>query len=103
MLALESSSPVSCKTPVTFVSSIHPSNQPEKNKESRNEIKPPTNHIVLPWPSYTKPRFKRHRLGTQPKRGSNKINMLKQGKNIQKKASRMVKSGVTYGSQHEER
>ena len=41
-------------------------NQPGKNKEPRNEIELPTNRIVLPWPTYTEPRAKRGRLGTQP-------------------------------------
>ena len=35
-----------------------------------------------------------------PKRGSDKINMLKQERNTQNKASRIVQSGLTYGSQH---
>ena len=64
---LESASPASCKTPATFIDSIHPNNQAgKKNKESRNEIQLPTNRIVLPWPMYTEPRAKRGRLGTQP-------------------------------------
>ena len=63
---LESASPASSKTPATFIDSIHPYNQPGKNKESRNEIQLPTNRIVLPWPTYTGPRVKRGRLGTQP-------------------------------------
>ena len=65
--ALESASPASCKTPATFTYSICPNNQQgKKNKESRNEIQLPTNRIVLPWPTYTEPRAKRGRLGTQP-------------------------------------
>ena len=35
-----------------------------------------------------------------PKRGSDKIKMLKQGRNTQKKASRIVQPGLTHGSQH---
>ena len=39
-----------------------------------------------------------------PKRGSDKINVLKQGRNIQKKKAKcIVQSGLTYGSQHIER
>ena len=64
--ALESASPASCKTPATFIDSIRPNNQPGKNKESRNEIQLSANRIVLPWPTYTEPRAKRGRLGTQP-------------------------------------
>ena len=36
--ALESASSASCKTPATFIDFIRPNDQPEKSKESRNEI-----------------------------------------------------------------
>ena len=62
---LESASPASCKTPATFIDSIHPNNQQGKNKESRNEIQLPTNCIVMPWPTRKEPRAKTGRLGTQ--------------------------------------
>ena len=39
-------------------------------------------------------------LEPSPSRGSDKINMQKQGRNTQKKASRIVEPGLTYGSQH---
>ena len=42
-------------------------------------------------------------LEPSPKRGSDKINMQKQGRNTQKKASRIVQPRLTYGSQHLER
>ena len=42
-------------------------------------------------------------LEPSPKRGSDKINKQKQGRNTQKKASRIVQTGLTYGSQHLER
>ena len=42
-------------------------------------------------------------LEPSPKGGSDKINMQKQGRNTQKKASRIVQPGLTYGSQHLER
>ena len=42
-------------------------------------------------------------LEPSPKRGSDKINMQKLGRNTQKKASRIVQPGLTYGSQHLER
>ena len=42
-------------------------------------------------------------LETSPKRDSDKINMQKQRRNTQKKASRIVQPGLTYGSQHLER
>ena len=101
--ALESGSPASCKTPATFIDSIRPNNQPGKNKESRNEIQLSANRIVLRWPTYTKPGLREVDLEPSPKRGSDKINMQKQGRNTQKKASRIVQPGLTYGSQHLER
>ena len=42
-------------------------------------------------------------LEPSPKRGSDKINMQNLGRNTQKKASRIVQPGLTYGSQHLER
>ena len=63
--ALESVSPASCKTPATFIDSIRPDKQPEKNKNHRDEIQLLTNCIILPWSKYTERRAKRGRLGTQ--------------------------------------
>ena len=51
--------------PHLYIPSAQTINQ-EKNKESRNEIQLPTNGIILPWPTYTGPRAKRGRIGTQP-------------------------------------
>ena len=42
-------------------------------------------------------------LEPSPKRGSGKINLQQQGRNTQKKASRILQPGLTYGSQHLER
>ena len=42
-------------------------------------------------------------LEPSPKKGSDKINMQKEGGNTQKKASRIEQPGLTYGSQHLER
>ena len=42
-------------------------------------------------------------LEPSPKRGSDKINMQNLGRNTQKKASRIVQPGLSYGSQHLER
>ena len=64
-------------------------NLPDNPKESTNEIQIPTNYIILPWPTYTELKPKRCiDLEPSPKRASNKINMLKQGKNKQKKLSK---------------
>ena len=64
--ALELASPASCKTPTTFIDSIRPNHEPQRSKESRNESKLSANHIVLPWPMYTKHRAKGDRLGPKP-------------------------------------
>ena len=42
-------------------------------------------------------------LEPSPKRGSDKINMLKQGRYAQKKTSGIVQPGLKNGSQHSER
>ena len=42
-------------------------------------------------------------LEPSPKRGSDKIDIVKQGRNTKKKASRIAKPGLTYGSQHLEK
>ena len=94
MWALESATPASCKIPATFIDSIRPNNQPIKNKESRNEIQ-------LPRSVYTG--LKEVDLEPSPKTGSDKINMQKQRRNTQKKASRIEHPGLKYGSQHLER
>ena len=44
--------------PHLLVPSAQTNNQ-KKSKEPRNEIQLPTNHIVLPWPTYTEPRAKK--------------------------------------------
>ena len=62
--ALRSAFPASCKTAATFIDSIHQNNQPGKSKESRNEIRLPTNCVALPWSIYAKPKARRGRLGT---------------------------------------
>ena len=42
-------------------------------------------------------------LEPSPKRGSDKINMQKQGRDTSKKANRTIQPGLTYGSQNLER
>ena len=49
------------------------------------------------------PRIREVDLEPSPKTGSDKINILKQERNTQKKASGIVQPGLTYGSQHLER
>ena len=50
-----------------------------------------------------KPGLREVDLEPSPKGGSDQINMQKHGRNIQKKASRNIQPGLTYGSQHLER
>ena len=38
----------------------------QKKTEPRNQVQHPTNHIILSCSTYTEPRAKRGRLGTQP-------------------------------------
>ena len=49
------------------------------------------------------PGLKEVDLEPSPNRGSDKINMLQQGRNTQEKASHTVQPGLTYGPQHLER
>ena len=77
--ALESVSPISCKTPATFIDSICSNIQAGKSKESRNEIQLPTDLTVL----YTQnPGLREVDLKPSPKRGSDKNNMLKQRRKV---------------------
>ena len=49
------------------------------------------------------PRLREVDLEPSPKRGSDKINMLKHGRNTEKKASCIIQPGLTYGSKYLER
>ena len=75
--ALESASPASCKTPATFIDSIRPIKRPEKTKNP--EMRFNFQQIV----SYClglhtqNPGLGDVDLEPSPKRGSDKINMLK--------------------------
>ena len=97
-------SPASCKTPATFIDSIHPHNQPRK-KTKNPEMRSNFQHIVSYCLGLCKqnPGLREVDLEPSPKRGSDKINMLKRGRNTQKKTSRILQPGLTYGSQHLER
>ena len=92
--ALESASPASCKTPATSIDSICPNNQPGK-KTKNPEMRSNSQQIV----SYClglrtqNPGLREVDLEPSPKRGSDKIKMLKQGRKTQKKASRIVQPG----------
>ena len=68
--ALESASPCLLQES-SHIYWFHPSKQTEKSKEPRNEILLSINRIVVPWSTNTEPRTKR---------GTDKINMLKQGR-----------------------
>ena len=102
--APESACPAFCKTPATFIDSIRPNNQLGK-KTNNPEMRSNSQQIV----SYClglrtqNPSLREVDLEPSPNRGSDKIKMLKQRRNTQQKASRIVQPGLTYGSQHLER
>ena len=52
------------------------------------------NHIVLPWATYTEPRPREVDLEHSLKKGSDKVNMMKEGRNTQKKSSHIVQPGL---------
>ena len=56
--ALDLASLASYKTYTQFIDFINPNNQPGRSKEFRNQIKLPTNRIILPWPICTEPRLR---------------------------------------------
>ena len=82
MLALESASPASCKISATFIYSIRQNNQPGKNinnPESRSNFQQIVSYCL--GLRTQKPGLREVDLESSPKRGSVKINMLKQGRN----------------------
>ena len=102
--APESASPASCKTPATFIDSIRPNNQ-LGNKTKNPEMRCNCQQIVwycLGLPTQN-PGLREVDLEPSPKRDSDKIKMLKQRRNTQQKASRIIQPGLTYGFQHLER
>ena len=101
MQALKSASTASCKTPAIFIDSIHPNNQPGK-KIKNPEMRSNSQQIILYYLGLhtQNPGVREVDLKPSPKRGSDKINMLKQGRKIAMKASRIIQPGLTYGSQH---
>ena len=73
--ALESASPAACKTPTTFIDSIRPNNQKKKNPEIRfNSTQIVSYCLGLRTQN---PGLREVDLEPSPKRGSDKINMLK--------------------------
>ena len=102
--ALESASPASCKTPATLLDSICPNTQPGK-KTKNPEMRSNSQQIVSDCLGLhtQNQRLREVDLEASPKRGSDKIKMLKERRNTQKKASRIVQPGLTYASQHLER
>ena len=104
MQALESASPASCKTQATFMDSIRPNNQlgkKRKNPEMRSNSQQIGSYCL--GLRTQNPGLREVDLEPSPNRGSDKIKMLKQRRNTQQKASRIVQPGLTYGSQHLER
>ena len=85
--------------PHFMISSAQTINQ-EKTKNS--EIRSNFQQIVLYCLGLRtqKPGLREVDLEHSPKRGSDKVNMLKQGRNPHRKASRIVQPGLTYRSHH---
>ena len=86
MYALESASPASFKTPATFIDSIH-SKQSNRKKQSMQKLDPTSKQIMSNYLALRlqNPELRGLDLEPSPKRGSNKINMQKEGRNTQKK------------------
>ena len=101
--ALEPASPASNKTQTTFINSIRHKNQPGKSKESRMRSNSQQIVSYCLGVSTKKPGLREVGLEFIRKRGSDEINMMKEGQKSQKKASRIVQPGLTSGSQHLER
>ena len=81
--ALESASPASWKTPVTFIDSIHPNSQAGKNEDSK--IRFNSQQIVSYCLGLCMQNQVLREIDLEPslKRGSNKIKMLKKARNPQ--------------------
>ena len=101
--ALEWEFPVSNKALTTFINSIRHNNQPGKSKESRMRSNSQQIVSYCLGVSTKKPALRKVDLESIPKRGSEEINMLKEGQKSQKKASHIVQPGLTYGLQWLER
>ena len=82
--ALESASPASVKTPATFIDSICPNNQKERNYPQKRSN---AQQIVLFCLGLRtqNPGLREVDLEPSPKRGSDKINRLKWGRQNRKK------------------
>ena len=72
----------------------------EKTKQSRNEVQLPTNHMYCLGLSTQNTGPREVNLEPSPKRGSDKINMLKKRRSTSKKAICIVQPELTYASQH---
>ena len=95
--ALELTSLAFCKTPAALIDSICTNIQPGKIKESRNDV------LYCVGLHKQNPGLREVDLKPSLKKSSDKINILKQRKKTQKKASHTVQAGLRYGSHHLER
>ena len=86
-----------------FIDFICPNNQTGKKQRIRKLDPTSSKSHCLALITQNSGQKKEVNLEPSPKRGSDKTNMYKQGRNIQKKASRIEQPGLTYGSQHLER
>ena len=102
--ALVSAYPASCKTAATFIDSICPkqsTRKKTKNPEMRSNFQQIISHCL--GLDTQNPRHREVDLEPSHKRCSDKIIMEKQGRKTEKKASRIIQPGLTYGSHHLER
>ena len=91
----ESASPASCKTTATFTDSIHPK-QSTRKKTKNPEMRVNFEQIVLHCLDLhtQNPGLREVDLQPSPKRGSDKINIQKQGRKTHKKASHIIQPGL---------
>ena len=88
-----STSHASCQAP-SRICWFHLPKQSTREKTKNPEIRHNFQQIALPCPNYTELRAEKEvNLGPSPKKGSDKTNMYKQERNIQKKASCIEQPG----------
>ena len=103
MQTLESASPTSYRTSASFIDSICPNSEPGKTKNPK--MRSNFQQIILYCLGHSTQNAELREVDLELilKRGSDKNNMKKEGRNAQKNASRIVQPGLSYGLQQLER
>ena len=96
---LHSAYPASCKTPATFIDSIHQNNYAKTSNKLRYKIQLPRNAIVLSCSTYTEHRTKRGRWNPALRNVVTRSTSCNQEERPQRKTSCTVQPGLTYGFQ----